>query len=338
MRAPGIALLIAGALSTASTPALSAAPQGMCNTIAKMALTKILKAGGVSNEQIFIGDATYKTVDAYFANPGDSQLNEAAKALAEVTVKKVFPGSAVVITGGKLTLSGVRWTIDEAQRLKVEAFLCGNRSFFEPVTPSFFQERRVQELTGGADCNDFTNHISTFDQLAALKSFWNGYYSDQVRMVRGNDAETRERLAAGWMLLEQRWAERWAEKEMVRMHAALRREVEELPPECADQPKEPVVSGDYAAWMTGTFETGWGRMTLSNGSGNYEHDGGTVTVTSVDGPTVKGTWRQTSAGSCPDGGHWGGFSFTFTPSGFSGDWGHCGGKLNQGGWSGVRRQ
>lgn len=93
----------------------------------------------------------------------------------------------------------------------------------------------------------------------------------------------------------------------------------------------------YFAWMTGSFNTGWGRMTLSNGNGTYEHEGGTLTVTQIDGPTVEGVWRQTTPGSCPDGGHWGRFSFTFNPSGFSGNWGHCGGPLDKGGWSGTRR-
>lgn len=94
--------------------------------------------------------------------------------------------------------------------------------------------------------------------------------------------------------------------------------------------------GQYSAWMTGAFSTAWGRTTLSPTGGSYEYEGGSITVTSINGPVMEGIWRQTGSGSCPDQGHWGRFRFTFTASGFTGVFGHCNGPLNQGDWNGTR--
>jgi hypothetical protein len=111
----------------------------------------------------------------------------------------------------------------------------------------------------------------------------------------------------------------------------------ELPPE----PLPPVtnVPPQIAAWMTGTFDTDSGVMQLTPGGGNYTQYDGALTVTTISGATMEGTWRQTnSGGQCPDGSYRGRFAFTFNEAGFSGLWSYCDAEPSKGGWSGTRRR
>jgi len=96
-------------------------------------------------------------------------------------------------------------------------------------------------------------------------------------------------------------------------------------------------SSESKAWMTGTFDSPFGLTTLSPKGGKYDYDGGTLTVTHIDGVTMEGIWHQNSAGQCPDGGYWGHYHFTFTRTGFTGVFGHCEGALISGPWKGTRR-
>lgn len=91
-------------------------------------------------------------------------------------------------------------------------------------------------------------------------------------------------------------------------------------------------------WMTGRFSSNFGAMMLSPGGGTYDYEGGTISVTRINGAVMESIWRQTTPGNCGGGKeHFGRFAFTFTANGFSGTWGHCDGPLNQGSWSGTRQ-
>ncbi len=95
---------------------------------------------------------------------------------------------------------------------------------------------------------------------------------------------------------------------------------------------------NVAQWMTGNFDSSYGKMTLSPGGGSYDYYGGTLAVTKITGATMEGTWRQTDKGSCNgvEGTAHGKFVFTFSADGFSGTWGSCDAEPNHGGWNGTR--
>jgi len=89
---------------------------------------------------------------------------------------------------------------------------------------------------------------------------------------------------------------------------------------------------------TGVFSTDFGRMTLGERGGTYAERDGRVTVVSVDGNTVEGTWTQsTSNQKCVDNTYRGRFLFTFTAGGFSGKSGYCDETPNRV-WNGIRAQ
>jgi hypothetical protein len=96
-------------------------------------------------------------------------------------------------------------------------------------------------------------------------------------------------------------------------------------------------SEEFKVWMTGTFDSPFGLTILSPAGGKYDYDGGTLTVTRINGATMEGIWHQNSAGKCPDGGYWGHYRFIFTRTGFTGTFGHCEGPLIASGWKGTRR-
>jgi hypothetical protein len=97
---------------------------------------------------------------------------------------------------------------------------------------------------------------------------------------------------------------------------------------------------NHRAWMTGTFDTGGGVMTLSPSGGNYAYQNGRMRVTAIDGPVMEGVWEQdVSAGRCDDGRYHGKFRLTFTESGFSGVFGYCDEvPSRRGGFQGTRRR
>ena len=96
--------------------------------------------------------------------------------------------------------------------------------------------------------------------------------------------------------------------------------------------------GETGAWMSGTFDTSYGKMTLSPSGGRYDQSGGQLVVTSINGATMEGKWNQTGSGrKCPDGSFSGRFRFVFTSGGFSGTWGYCNDAADRSGWSGTRK-
>lgn len=95
----------------------------------------------------------------------------------------------------------------------------------------------------------------------------------------------------------------------------------------------------YAAWMTGTFDSSGGLMTLSPGGGRYADRGGQLQVTRIQGNVMEGIWTQTeSGGQCADGRYYGKFRFEFREDGFTGTYGYCDKEPTQGGFSGKRRK
>jgi hypothetical protein len=113
-----------------------------------------------------------------------------------------------------------------------------------------------------------------------------------------------------------------------------------LPPADADRDALPEKKGvDYRVWMTGTFDTGGGVMTLNPAGGRYAYQNGRMSTTSINGTVMEGRWEQDmSAGKCEDGRYWGKYRLTFTSGGFSGVFGYCDEEPHRtGGFQGQRR-
>ena len=108
----------------------------------------------------------------------------------------------------------------------------------------------------------------------------------------------------------------------------------------SNQPRPPVGKPpqEVAAWMTGTFDSGFGVTQLTPGGGSYSISNGALAVTGIKGATMEGTWTQSSSGGqCADKTHRGRFRITFTADGFSGLWSYCDKEPNMG-WIGTRRR
>lgn len=119
---------------------------------------------------------------------------------------------------------------------------------------------------------------------------------------------------------------------------------EELPdaqPATADlgdeKPEQPGV--DYRVWMTGTFDTGGGVMTLNPAGGRYAYQNGRMSTHRIEGTVMEGRWEQDmSAGKCEDGRYWGRYRLNFTSGGFTGVFGYCDEEPHRtGGFQGTRR-
>jgi hypothetical protein len=95
----------------------------------------------------------------------------------------------------------------------------------------------------------------------------------------------------------------------------------------------------YAQWMTGDFDSDFGRLSLTPQAGTYAYHDGRVSVSSRQGPNMDGTWQESSgAHKCLDGLYRGRFHFEFTDSGFTGQFGYCDDPVNAGKWNGKRHE
>jgi hypothetical protein len=107
-----------------------------------------------------------------------------------------------------------------------------------------------------------------------------------------------------------------------------------------DAEKLPEQKGvEYRVWMTGTFDTGGGVLTLNPAGGRYQYQNGRMSTTRIDGNVMEGRWEQDmSAGKCPDERYWGRYRLTFTSGGFTGVFGYCDEEPHRiGGFQGTRR-
>ena len=87
---------------------------------------------------------------------------------------------------------------------------------------------------------------------------------------------------------------------------------------------------------TGVFITNFGEMTLRQADGSYTDRDGQVVVERVQGDTIEGTWRQSTANQqCADQSYRGRFVLTFNERGFAGRVGYCDGTPDRA-WNGVR--
>jgi hypothetical protein len=92
---------------------------------------------------------------------------------------------------------------------------------------------------------------------------------------------------------------------------------------------------------TGSWNTEWGVMALTNGQGSYAHNDGRIYGT-MQGDHLVGYWTQSSSGQrCSSAlygsQYWGRIDFTFDQSGnFKGQWSYCEGGW-AGSWSGTRQ-
>lgn len=94
-----------------------------------------------------------------------------------------------------------------------------------------------------------------------------------------------------------------------------------------------------ATWA-GTFDTSFGiaHLTPNTSRGDYAYSNGRITVTFVDGATMRGTWEQdTSSKQCPDGRFYGQFTFQANAAGFTGNFGYCDDAPGAGVWNGTKK-
>ncbi len=102
-------------------------------------------------------------------------------------------------------------------------------------------------------------------------------------------------------------------------------------------PVRPAAQGGPRQWMTGTFDTSEGLVTLTPAGGSYAQDGGTIRVSAIRGAVMIGYWEeQHSDRQCRNGRYYGRIRWTFTADGFTGTWGYCDEEPTRA-WSGKRR-
>lgn len=100
------------------------------------------------------------------------------------------------------------------------------------------------------------------------------------------------------------------------------------------QPEPP-----YVQWITGTFDSDFGALTLTPEGGSYTHHDGRISVSSHLGPNMEGSWQEsTGTHQCADGLYRGRFRFVFTETGFTGHFGYCDGPTDAGNWNGIRHE
>jgi hypothetical protein len=90
-------------------------------------------------------------------------------------------------------------------------------------------------------------------------------------------------------------------------------------------------------WMTGTFDTSFGQLTVTPKGGTYTVGNGQLRAVTTQCVQMTGIWVQsTSAHQCPNGQYYGKFKFDFTHDSFTGTFGYCDGPLTGGAWNGKR--
>lgn len=106
------------------------------------------------------------------------------------------------------------------------------------------------------------------------------------------------------------------------------------------QKQDNSVEPAYAPWMTGTYDSDFGELHLnpSTKRGSYAYHNGHIRMSGLVGPEMYGEWGE-SAGThpCADGTYRGRFHFSFTASGFAGQFGYCDDAPSTGQWNGTRR-
>jgi hypothetical protein len=228
----GFALLLAGIIGSYAGPVSTATAQdaiadAACQTAHDAAIDamfkKILESRGVPEWAITAGDGSYAAWKEFLSTRDGERINATALSITKSALAALVPGAGAAITGSELSIAGVEATIGEAETQQARAFLCGGVSFGALRTPSFFAYDRVQQIAPGVTCGNFADRVTTYHQLTQLKEFWEGYYSQQVRQVAGDDPDTTNRLGHGWFTLQQLWAHRWAQTEMLRIRDELLR-------------------------------------------------------------------------------------------------------------------
>jgi polyhydroxyalkanoate synthesis regulator phasin len=188
--------------------------------------------------------------------------------------------------------------------------------------------------------------IYTQNARAELQDAREGWTLKRDDLVRNGDrdgaeAETLARISAEVNAPSAGIAERTAER--VRATVTGTRGASVMTPPVQVTPtlsRPPAADNSLASWMTGTFDSGGGLMTLTPSGGNYQYSNGRMRVTGINGAVMEGIWEQDSSGQkCRDGRHYGKFRLTFTANGFTGLFGYCEDEPSApGGFQGTRRR
>ena len=163
--------------------------------------------------------------DAYLGAADGSKAEAVGKALATVGVTVVGGlGVKVLIRAGKIYVGGVEWTVDAAERMRAEAFLCGGVSVgYRLPVDSVFRTTRAQEISRGMTCKNFPDWLDTPAKFEAFRVHFKGSYSLSMNQFGNYQSE----LDQQWKAIEDGWKVREAERRLKQLQDALTRKLDE---------------------------------------------------------------------------------------------------------------
>lgn len=228
-------------------PARAGVAGFICDTVAQEGLKKILGAFGIDTD---VTDVAYEAAAEYLKNPDDAKLGAAMNSLTQGVAGLVFPEYGVALKAGQVVVGGVNYTIEEAQELQLDAFTCGGFSYgsaFNAV--DFWSLNAVQQKVKGLNCRNFADRVQTLQQMAELKSIWDGYYTRQLLEMGGrqNEEDLRFKLYKAWSKLDEQWRIKTGAQLYYKLGAALRieaRRLQENPPKSCPAPAGSTMFGD----------------------------------------------------------------------------------------------
>ncbi len=280
---------------------------------------------------------------AYVAAPDDEKLEAVMFELGMGGAGLSVPGLGILIKTGRIYIDGVEYTVDEARRMQIDAFLCGGVSGGERLPgPGFFETRGAQQISPGITCDNFAERIETADQFQRLESLFRGFYTRNLLELGG-----RQNRDAYRQVLDEQWAKvttAWKVRMGARLLDGLKSDLARLAAvdaqvlaTCEPDPALAVCTPD--AW-NGTWRTEYGEMVLSASgssvSGTYPWDDGQISGTlDATGCILTGGWTEVPSRTAPNDA--GGIVFTLDPKTgtWSGIWGY-GNVLDRSGWTGSR--
>ncbi|HEY6817157.1 MAG TPA: hypothetical protein VI168_16590, partial [Croceibacterium sp.] len=232
-------LLLAGFLggSAGSIEFAAAQDNPICEAVTDAAMEKtfeaVLEATGAPESTLSIGQNVFDAWKIYLTSPSEERLNNTALSLTKSAMSALVPGAGVAIEASEGYIGGVKATIDEAEKLRMQNFVCGGSDIFDLPNNNFWEMRGVQAIAPGLTCENFGERFISYDQLTRLKALWEGEHSRRVKAFQTDSLETRDRLGQAWHVLQQQWTAKWAEGEYRRIRAELYRRATSQSQQCA---------------------------------------------------------------------------------------------------------
>lgn len=182
-------------------------------------------------------------LDAYFEAPDGTKLDAVGKAVAEIGVTLAFgDGAGYLVQTGKFYYKGAEWTVEEAGRLQLDAFLCGGVSGGERLpVGGFFETDGAQAVVSGLTCENFGDNVTSFEQFRRLRDLFKGFYTRSLMQfaTRQNRAEYQRILDAQWAVIDRTWYARMGGRLIKKLQDDLKRIAQESAQKRCSAPDQP---------------------------------------------------------------------------------------------------